>query len=362
MDPRLYSDVFLALAMTLSFIYSARYLSSDGYCLKEEKENFLYPLLLSIFLVAWLGFRPLHFVFGDSYFYAHTYNTFFNTIEVDISKEWAWDGLMYVCKSLGFSASSFFGVVSIGYIISALVAVKIMMPNNSMLAMIFILSSLMFYGFCVNGIRNGMACHIVLLGLALLLNNKHTIGALLLFLALGSHKSTMLPIAAIVAAFMFKDKVKYAIYIWLLSIPFSLVAGGAATIFFASLGFDDRMSSYSDANADMSVFSSSGFRWDFLLYSSFPVLMAWFVCIKRQISDNWYNVICIIYCLCNAFWVLVIRAEFSNRFAYLSWFIYPIVIAYPLINLPIWNDQDRKTGLILLAYSGFTLFMELFVW
>ena len=90
--------------------------------------------------------------------------------------------------------------------------------------------------------------------------------------------------------------------------------------------------------------------------------MAWYVCIKRQISDNWYNALCTVYCLCNAFWIIVIRSSFSNRFAYLSWFLYPIMIAYPLVNLPVWNDQDRKTGQILLAYCGFTVFMQLIYW
>jgi hypothetical protein len=54
---------------------------------------------------------------------------------------------------------------------------------------------------------------------------------------------------------------------------------------------------------------------------------------------------------------MVVRAAFSNRFAYLSWFLYPIVFTYPLFRMNIWKDQDRKTALILFAYSGFTFFM-----
>ena len=54
---------------------------------------------------------------------------------------------------------------------------------------------------------------------------------------------------------------------------------------------------------------------------------------------------------------MVIRASFSNRFAYLSWFIYPLVMAYPLLRMNLWEDQDRKTSLILFAYSGFLFFM-----
>jgi hypothetical protein len=235
------------------------------------------------------------------------------------------------------------------------------MPSDPMLGLIFLMSSLMYYTFGMNGIRNGMACHIVLLAISLLLDSKYVWGALLCLVAFGVHRSTLLPIAAAVVAILGFRDFRYALYFWVFSIFVSLVAGGAISNFFASLGFDDRMTQYIN-NQNMSEFSREGFRWDFLLYSSMPVVMGWYICIKRKISDNWYNVICMAYCLCNAFWVMVIRSAFSNRFAYLSWFIYPIVIAYPLINLPVWNDQDSKTGWILLAYVGFTVGMMAIVW
>ncbi len=169
----------------------------------------------------------------------------------------------------------------------------------------------------------------------------------------------MLPMAAILFTVFFYRDVKVFVYLWFASIFASLIAGGWFTQFFAGLGFDDRMSQYADIGTD--IFSHSGFRWDFLLYSSMPVWMAWYVCVKRRISDNWYNAICSTYLLCNAFWVLVIRASYSNRFAYLSWFIYPIVIVYPLVILPVWHNQDNRAGTILIAYIAFTFFMN-WVW
>ena len=60
----------------------------------------------------------------------------------------------------------------------------------------------------------------------------------------------------------------------------------------------------------------------------------------------------------NAFWIMVIRAEFSNRFAYLSWFLYPIVLAYPLLKLKIWpKTQGNKTAVIMAGHLAFTLLM-----
>ena len=45
-----------------------------------------------------------------------------------------------------------------------------------------------------------------------------------------------------------------------------------------------------------------------------------FIVKKNYIEDQLYVKMCNIYLLANAIWILVIRANFSNRFAYLSWF------------------------------------------
>ncbi len=47
---------------------------------------------------------------------------------------------------------------------------------------------------------------------------------------------------------------------------------------------------------------------------------------------------------------MVINSLNSNRFAYLSWFMYPIVIAYPLLKLEIWPDQNKKVVQILMLH------------
>ena len=64
-----------------------------------------------------------------------------------------------------------------------------------------------------------------------------------------------------------------------------------------------------------------------------------------------------IYIICNSFWILVIKASFSNRFAYLSWFLFPIVLVYPLVMFKIRNKNNHYLGLIMLLHLGFTLFM-----
>lgn len=280
-------------------------------------------------------------------------------IVIDWAKEWLWGSLLIICRSSGLNVSEFFTIVEAGYILTALWAVKRLMPGKPMLAFLFILSSFSFYTYGINGIRNGLACHVFILALSYWVNRRYVVGALLCLAAFGVHRSIMLPIAAALTSIFFIKSPRTAIRFWILSILISLVAGGAVTNFFASLGFDDRMSHYTSTNADMSEFSRTGFRWDFLLYSAMPIWLTWYVAVKKRINDRVFNIISTTYILTNAFWVMVISSSFSNRFAYLSWFLYPVVIAYPLINLQVWKDQDRKAGIFLLAYCGFTLFMDL---
>lgn len=364
MEASLYLPIYLAITSSMAFLYGFRYISSTGYTLQVQKSSIWLPLLISVIFVIWIGNRPINSAyFGDTGNYALSYAKTLadSQIHVDLQSEWGWQLLMVTCKKLGLDIHVFFTIVEAGYIFSALWATKKFMPTNPMLGMLFLFTSLMFFTFGTNGIRNGLACHILLLGMAFMFEIKIIIGALLCLVAFSIHRSVMLPISAMVLGMFLLKKYQIAVSLWFGAILLSLAFGNSFINFFASLGFDDRMGAYNTSvyNAD---FSHTGFRWDFLLYSSMPIIMGWYVLIEKGIKDRWYEVLCITYTLCNAFWVLVIRAAFSNRFAYLSWFIYPIIIAYPLVNLPTWSDQDRKTGLILLAYSGFSLFMWTFYW
>ena len=361
MSPYLYQKAFTGVMMALSIVMAASRLVSGDYKHQEQGSSFLLPLLICIGLVFWIGHRPVNGAFGDTVNYAVEYQTMNpHHVSINWGGEWVWQLMMNTSKAAGLSLSAFFTIIAAGYILSAFWSINILLPDDTLLGTVFLLASLMFFPFAVNGLRNGLACHLFLLAMALMLKDKWLPGTLISLAAFGIHRSVILPIVALMLAVFVSRNVKGYIYFWFTAIAISLVAGGAVTNFFAGLGFDDRMTQY--VNLGTEEFSREGFRWDFLLYSAAPVLMAWYVCIKQQVSDNWYDVICSVYMLCNAFWIIVIRSAFSNRFAYLSWFLYPIVIAYPLVNLEIRYDQDRFTGLVLLAYSAFSMFMWFVFW
>lgn len=260
--------------------------------------------ILAVYSV-WIGNRPINgFYFGDTSNYALTYANFDPAFyHFDFTGEWVWTGLMYLSHVCGLDISGFFTVVAFFYVFTAYTAVIILMPRDIITASLFMLSSLMFFTFCTNGLRNGVACHTLILAISIALRGGYLPAVLLAFIAFGTHRSTILPIAATVGALVtwrVNGIIKYAVWFWIGSIFVSLVAGGAVTNFFAELGFDDRMSAYA-TDTDSDQFSNTGFRWDFLVYSAMPVLMSWYVGVKRKMADNWFTVISIIYCLCNAF-------------------------------------------------------------
>lgn len=337
--------------------------SPDNQIQRNGNRSMTAGIFLSLLLIWWMGQRQY---FGGGYVdtanYAREYISLPAKItNPDFKGEWIWMLIMQICKVNELSTSTFFTIVVAGYVLPLIPAMKKFVPANPFLGLLFAFSSLFFLPFGVNGIRNGLACNLLILGITYLFDGRYLIFALFVFICYGIHHSVMLPVmACLLTVFYFRD-VKTCVYLWLLSIVLSLIAGNWFSNFFASLGFDDRITQYTqEEEVNTSTFSHIGFRWDFLLYSSLPVLLSWYVCVKKSISDNWYNAIACTYIICNAFWVLVIRAAYSNRFAYLSWFIYPLVIVYPLVLLPVWHDQDNRTGQILIAYIAFTFFMNFF--
>lgn len=367
------------------------YTGSDG-CDKLLTKNSMAPalIMISIYIII-LGLRPVNHAFGDTVNYANSYALLSPVFhEIDWSKEWLYAIICKWCKSMGFSVNMYFLVIAIGYFGMMFWAYKKSLWENAWFAMLFALTAFSTLTYGVNGLRNGLACSIVTVAIVFAAQDKnYIIATLLCFLALGVHKSTLLPTAAMVGALFVIKKPKLALMFWLVSIPLSLVAGGPLSNFFMSMGFDDRADQYMSAGgieAGTSV-GKTGFRWDFLLYSAMPVWLIW--TIQKKIeqkrvemgiektpeeeesgvygagiladvqSMRVYNVLAIIYLLTNAFWVIVIKANFSNRFAYLSWFLYPLVIAYAVIRLHIWEDQDRKAGQILIAHAGFTIVMHI---
>ena len=312
-------------------------------------------VLLGI-VVLYMGLRPISGrYFGDM----GTYNRYFEYYATGgailNSKDILWHLFMKICSNI-MTAKSFFLLCSVLYITPLYIACKKWFGKEMYIPFLMLLASFSFWAYGTNGIRNGIATSFVILAFSY--GNKKKIKSLLLLvITFFIHSSIIIPAAAYLITMFYKNP-KYYLRGWLLCIPLSLVLGSFWENFFASLGFNDERISYlTQGNINNDEFAYTGFRWDFLLYSASAIYAGYFFILKKKFNDKVYINLFNIYAAANAFWILVIRANFSNRFAYLSWFMMAVVIFYPFFKQQFFKNQPKVLGTVLLLYFGFTYIM-----
>lgn len=361
----IYRCIYLNFLLIVTLWYVTTHRDESAKRVIRGSDNFVPTLIICIAIILFIGTRPISFAFTDTALYGHLYENITSLAGVDTTNihenEGFFTWLMLFFNPI-LDASGFMMVVAIGYIGFTFGACKSLMPNNVMAAVLINLASFSYYSYGTNGIRNGLACAMVMFGIALMSKNKRkqVIGIVICILATLTHHSTTLPFLMSIISLYAIRNFKTAYSFWIASIVISLILGNSVANLFAAMGFDDRLSGYLNNTENPDQFSHTGFRWDFLLYSAMPIVLGYYVIIKRGIRNRTYEFLLNTYILSNAFWVMVIRAAFSNRFAYLSWFLYPIVIAYPLLRLPIWKtNQGKRLNQIMMANLGFTYIMWL---
>lgn len=328
---------------------------------KLLKGNGIYFVSLTTILLTtiYIGTRPT-WCYSDTYLYT----TMFNLVQSgvwselpDIAKEPFWTTIEYFCIETT-DASGWLFVVASFYVLCMSFAAYRWLPRHFLIAIIFLFTAFSFWGYAINGIRNGMATSIAMFGLSFFCRTRKEmiIGYGLLILATMTHKSMVLIIATATTA-LFLRNTKVNITFWLFCIVLGLIFQEQFKALFSGLVDDGRMAHYLNQEVDKEMFLRTGFRWDFILYSALPILIGWFAVSRQKIQDKTYAFILHTYIFSNAFWILINTAAYSNRFAYLSWFLYPIVLVYPFCKFKFLKNQSVILGLILIGMTAFTYFM-----
>lgn len=332
------------------------------YAVIERSFSYQPLLLFCVFYIIIFGLRPVHVLrgqFGDTGNYARGYELLqnygvFNMEGADeVSHDWLFYTIEKVCAEI-MDVHLWLMLMMCCYIIPMYKGCKQIDVKHGALLMLFCIGAFEFYTFAVNGIRNGIACSIMIMAVAALCKKKIVVTAIMCFIATGFHKSVALPVAALFFTYFVRNP-KYMFIGWLGAIGVSLAFGSQIDAMLSAMSYDERMANnLQNDDADGQILEHR-FRWDFLLYSSMPIILAAYTIFKRKLYDKTYLLLLGTYMYANSFWVLAIRAIFSNRIAYLSWFIYPIVLAYPLLNFEVFKkNHSKKTALILLGHFGFT--------
>jgi hypothetical protein len=323
-----------------------------------------FGVLFLLFIVFYMGLRPISSeYFGDMGTYVRNFQAILSSgISPSIGEgEWVFSNYMYFC-GLFMNAENWFLLTAALYVGLAALAFLLVHKEKTFIVLLMCAASFSFWAYGVNGIRNGLATSLVLLGFAC--RDRKWLMAIFFCLAFGTHKSTIIPIAAFVLT-IFYNKPRHYLIGYGLAIILSLAMGGWWEGFFAGLELveDQRMAIYlTNINSTDSseIFSHVGFRWDFLFYSLWPIAIGYYYIFKKNYRDPFYLQLFNTYVVANAFWVMVIRANYSNRFAYLSWFMMSWVIIYPLLKEKLFPRQNAVIAYTLVAYFGFTYLM--FLW
>lgn len=329
-----------------------------GFC-SFQKASFLIspPMGLNIlificFILMWLllGFRPISHVFGDMINYNKSFDLIKSGVEVP-SGDVLFRSLMVFCINY-LNANWFFLICFTIYIAPIYIALKKWFQSNWIWPFALIVSLFSFYAFGVNGIRNGMATSIFILGLSY----RGPTRWLLFLIAFNVHSSLALPIAAAIIFTKFKN-IYYYVYGWVACLIITLALPNIGTLLAGSGLFDEKLERYVELDISRTGMGQASFRLDFLLFGLLPIVVGLFYRLKLKFNDLIYNEILAIYITANAFWLLVIRIPFSNRVAYLSWFLYGLVLAYPFVKAKSKNFKfsNRYYSLLLVGLFIFSV-------
>jgi hypothetical protein len=352
-----YSDIYYNIVLLLVIVTWVHTKSYSGFTKKTFLFNKVLGMLLYWFTVLYMGLRPVSWYFGDMGNYAKKFDMYTHGMLVNDKGDVVFYQLMEILAFFD-SKTLFFFVVSFIYVSAVYIATKRLFGNYHYFAFLIMVASFEFWSYGTNGIRNGLATSLMLLAFSYM--NKKWFMYLLFLLAFYIHSSVIIPIAAYFISSIYKSS-KFYYKVWVLSILLSWIAGKTIENIVISLGImkEDIMNTYF-LNKDQyaSSFSMTGFRWDFLLYSFTAVAVSYYFIVVKKINDRYYQQLTNIYLLSNAAWILVIGASFSNRFAYLSWFMMGLVIIYPLLTKVYWKKQFSYIGLIIIIYYSFTYLMK----
>lgn len=353
--------MFIYLLIVTVFTLSVRKI----YMNKSGLTDFSYPSsgsqgMLILFLILFIGLRPEHSIFGDMMMYVIDYNLLYKG--VPFVMDWQaenviFDNLIALSGSFQIGLTPFFTLCAIVYFGCSYLGIKRLFPNHTYPVYLVYLAAFSTFSYATNGVKAGCAASLFIWALSYCNNMKVCLP--LMVLAVGFHHSMKVPILAFLLTRFF-NKSSYYFYGWALCLLMAALHVNFFQNLFAGYADKGAQGYLMSDGSDNIVYAKGGFRLDFILYSAMPVWAGYLLIMKRQIEvSKTYKTLLHYYMTTNGAWMLCMYAEFTNRIAYLSWFLYPIVLVYPFLNEEWGVNKYLMFAKVMLWHLGFTVFMEM---
>lgn len=355
--PAYYLIITLILVFTCLPLF--KYAGLEGFPKANLKVG---TILLLITTVGFIGLRDPwgHWsYFGDTGAYTRTFNLIKQGIRTEFNKDIGFYVFMKLCSQV-MQIKGFYFLSALLYVGLPYVTFKKWFKQYAFFVLAAFITAMSFWSFGINGVRNGLATAIFIYALGI--REKKFLFYLLAILSVSFHKSMLLPLLSYLCALNYKNT-KFYLFCWVLAIPISFIVGQQFETFISSLlnndtiiGDDRALTYFSGEKKE--IFTDQRFRFDFVLYSAVPVLIgAWYL-FKIKLNDNLFTLLFNLYLIANTVWILLIYVPFTNRVAYLSWFIMPIILIYPFLNTQSSNNNSIKLFLIIFGSLLFTLLIQ----
>ncbi len=356
-----YNFLYLLIVSIITIAVSSKYSKRDGLIEYRYANSKRSELLLVWFMILFIGLRPINGVFVDmknydmhfhALFYGEQFQFDWNTDNLLFDNMFHWWGAMKL------EIWTFFFAIAIIYFGAAYLGIRRLFPNHSLAAYLVFLGAFSTFSFGTNGIKGGAAASLFIWAISYRQNLKVCIP--LVLLSWGFHHSMQLLVTAFILTTLFK-KPKYYFGGWLFCLMLAALRVTYFQYLFGGLT-DDQGASYLVGGDGSTVATKilGGFRIDFILYSAIPVLVGYYAEIKKKLNISpLYRDLLHLYICVNGLWMLCMYAEFTNRIAYLSWFLYPIVLIYPFLYEDWGANKYRMFSKVMLYHVCFTVFMDM---
>lgn len=355
---------FLLLSLILLFFLLPLLIKKPiDFLVKKQNKNIIFFILLIVIL--FIGFRdPMGSgkFLGDT----NTYTRTFEAIRLGVETEFTKDIGFYLFMKLFTlitNVEGFYFICALIYCLLPYYMFKKRFGDLAVYIFVVYVTSLSFLPFGINGLRNGLAVAIFLYSFKFY--KKKWLMYLIMILSTTFHKAMLLPMFSFIISSIMIKKEKTAMFFWLLCIPLSLLFRSSleniAEFIFSSdtIVQDDRATTYFTEEGQQYRVSGQ-FRIDFIIYSAVAIFLGYWAISKKKYQNSFYRVLFRTYLIANGIWILLIYAPYTNRIAYLSWFLMPIILTAPFISDIRHKIHKNKTKLIYVIFGSlaFTLIME----
>lgn len=359
---RNYYTVYLIIVTIITLFTYSKYSKKNGDIISTtQRKKRDGTFLLVLFMVVFIGLRPASYVFVDMMNYITHYHALYEGIVFAFNRNaenFLFDNYLTWIGSKYLGTTFLFVSIAAIYFICTYIACKRMFPRDTLVAYLVFLAAFSTFSYGTNGIKAGAAAAIFLMALSFRKNLKICIP--LILVSWGFHHSMIMTVVAFALTLVYKNsKVYFAGWC------FCLLIAIAHITFFQEL-FAGILSDSGDSGAnylndvDNEWGGRTGFRIDFVIYSAMPILVGYWAVYKKKLQlSKIYTCLLNLYMTLNGTWMLCMYANFTNRIAYLSWFLYPVVLIYPYLNENWGPTRYKDFSKVMLAHLGFTLFMQI---